>query len=243
MSNLTKYGDFSIEDAEAAEEELSKLGSADYFKPAAGKNVVRFLPGRTPGDKPFVVVQQHFVNLPGGKQVSFVCPRVHAKRPCPACSKSDKLRASGNPNDAQAAKELFPGTRVYSAIVDRKNPEGGVVIYPFGKKVYEQLLAIRKNEEGGGNFCDPGPMGFDIVIERKGTTKNDTEYKVLPARKESPLGDETWLEQVPDLKRYAIVDTEEELQRKLGGGGRRGGGEVEGGPRARNVADDVNDLG
>jgi hypothetical protein len=247
MSNLTKYADFSIEDAEEAEEELAKLGSADFFKPASGKNVVRFLPAKA-GQKTFVTVQQHFVDMPGGKAVSFVCPRIHAKRPCPACTKADKLRATGNPNDEQAARKLMPNLRVYAGIVDRKNPEAGVRVFPFGKQVYEQLLAIRKNEEGGGNFVDPGPQGFDIVIEKSGTGLN-TEYKVLPARKESPLGNDEWLDNLPDLARYGRVDSEEELQKRLGGGGRGGRGGGRGGrgggsgkSASRNIADDTIDL-
>lgn len=246
MSNLKKFAEFTIEDAEQAEEELAKFGSPDFFKPQTGRNVVRFLPALA-GEKWAVQVMQHFVTPPGGgKSIGFVCPRVHAKRHCPACAKADQLRASGNPNDSETAKQLAPKPRIFANIVDRKNPEKGVQVFPFPKQVFDQLLAIRKNETAGGDFTNPGPRGFDISIEKKGQGI-DTEYKVLAARDETPLGNDEWLEQLHDLKRYAIPDTEENLNKRLSGGNTRGGGgraAAELGPskgRARNAADDMVD--
>ena len=245
MSNLKKFAEFTIEDAEQAEEELAKFGSADFFKPQNGKNVIRFLPALA-GEKWAVQVMQHFVDMPGGgKSVGFVCPRVHAKRHCPACEKADRLRASGNPNDAELAKKLAPKPRIFANIIDRKNPEKGVQVFPFPKQVFDQLLAIRKNEEAGGDFTNPGPKGFDIIVQKTGE-KLSTEYKVLAAREETPLGNDEWLDQLNDLKRYAIPDTEEGLQRRLSGGRGGGGGgrnpELTAGGRTRNAADDTMDL-
>lgn len=243
MSNLTKYADFTEEEAEEAKDELSKLGGADFWKPSTGQNRVRFLPALA-GKKVFTVVQQHYVDVPGGRAV-FVCPRVHAKRPCPACDKADKMRASGNPNEVTAARDMSPKTRVFANIVDRANPEAGVRVFAFGKQVYEQLLAIRTNKEAGGNFVDPGPEGFDIVVQKTGSTKNDTEYKVLPHRKNGPLGNDEYLEQIGDLSRYSIVESHDDIMRKLTGGGGRGGARGGGAQttRARNAADDVMDMG
>jgi hypothetical protein len=239
MGNLTKYAEFTIEDAEAAEEELKKLASGSFLKWATGKNVVRFLPALV-GAKPFVVIQQHFVDLPGGGAVSFPCPRRHANRRCPVCERADKMRASSNPIDNERADKLMPKLRAFMNCVDRKNPELGVQVAAFGKQIYEPLLAIRKNEEAGGNFLDPGPEGFDIIIEKKGEGMR-TEYSVLVARRPSPLGNEEWLEQMHDLTRYARVPSDEEIARMLSGGGRGGGGGG-GGGRGRNANDDTIDT-
>jgi len=85
----------------------------------------------------------------------------------------------------------------------------------FGKMIHEALIKLRKNPDWGGDFCHP-VKGFDVVIERSGTTKNDTEYEVTP-KKTSPLGDETWLDGMHDLEKQATVLTMEEIRAKFAG--------------------------
>lgn len=248
MSNLQKYGEWTAEEATKDAEDLAALGSgAEFLKFKTGKNQLRFLPPR-PGEKPFVLVQQHFIDVPGtaGKSVVFVCPRVHAKKHCSACQQADVLRATGSPVDYERAGKLLPRLRVFANVIDRADPEAGVRVAAFGKQVYEQLIALRKNEEAGGNFTDPSPAGFDIIIEKSGEGMK-TEYKVFPARKNSALGNEDWLDAMHDLRRYARVPSEEEMARMLGGSARgstvgqsaptgRGG---RGASKGRTAADDV----
>lgn len=241
MSNLQKYAEFSMEDAEAAGEELAAMGgAADFIKFAVGKNVLRFLPAK-PGKKVFVLVQQHFIEIPGASgPVVFACPRIHAKRSCPACQQADKMIDSGNPVDYERGKKLQPKLRVFANAINRKEPEAGPKIAGFGKQIYEQLLSLRKNEDAGGNFTDPGPNGFDIVIDRTGEGLK-TEYKVWPARKVSALGNDEWLDQQRDLERYSRVPSDDELARMLGGGARSGPSRGNA-PRGRTAADDAIDT-
>jgi hypothetical protein len=83
MANLTKYGSYSEEAADQEKEEMGK-GSAEFFKPAAGENVVRFLPPGRGKSSPFVLVSQHYIEVPGEQSaVSFNCPRVMTKKFCP----------------------------------------------------------------------------------------------------------------------------------------------------------------
>jgi hypothetical protein len=245
MANLQKYSDWSMDEAEEAEKELEKLGSnADFLKFDKGKNVLRFLPGKV-GEKPFVLVQQHFIEIPGSTSpIVFACPRIHAKRACPACEQADKLRASGNPADYDRAGKLIPRLRVFANVISRKDPEKGPVVAAFGKQVYEQLIALRKNEDAGGNFTDPGPNGFDVIVEKSGEGLK-TEYKVWPQRKTSPLGNDEWLDVMHDLKRYARVASPEELNRMLGSQGASPAPQARTGGRSaprRTAADDAIDT-
>jgi hypothetical protein len=243
MANIQKYATFSLEDAESEEQELSKLGQgADFLKLKEGKNQLRFLPAKV-GDKPFVRVQQHFIEPPGGKGFSFACPRIHAKKACPVCDRVDKLYATGNPRDEEEAKKLKPSLRVFANVIDRSDPERGVVVFGFGKTIYEQLIALRKDDSAGGDYMDPGPEGFDIVIERTGQGMK-TEYKVWPARRTSPLGNDDWLEQMHSLARYAKVMTTEEIAAALGGQreSSRGAPREAKQPRGRSAADDTMDT-
>jgi len=216
LSNLAKYGTYDLESAEKEMEDSEKSGgSTSYMKLKEGKNVVRILPPFPGGKSPFRVIWEHYVNKPGGESVRFVCPRMEAKQPCAACAKADKLKATGNSADFTMAKEFFAKRRVYTNVIDRSEPEAGPKILAFGKMIHEALIKLRKNPDWGGDFCHP-VKGFDVVIERSGTTKNDTEYEVTP-KKTSPLGDESWLDGMHDLEKQATVLTMEEIRAKFAG--------------------------
>jgi hypothetical protein len=62
----------------------------------------------------------------------------------------------------------------------------------------------------GGDFTHP-EKGYDIKIKRKGTGKNDTEYKVYPM-KAGPLGDLTWIDKQVDLTRFGEVKPLEDIK-------------------------------
>jgi hypothetical protein len=217
-TNLVKYGGYSVESAKVEEEELGK-GGADFMKLEVGKNVVRFLPPPIGRSSPFVVVHQHFIRTDGmSTPAVFACPRMMSKKPCPACGEADRLRATGNPADRERAGEFFSSTRVFSSVIDRKHPEMGPRVLAFGKSIHKELTAIRKDEADGGDFSDP-TGGFDIVITRVGTGKNDTEYSVR-TRAPAPLADSVeqmndWIEAQVDVNVYARVPTAQELQKIL----------------------------
>jgi len=94
-----------------------------------------------------------------------------------------------------------------------------VQVAACGISIHEARAKIRKDEVAGGDFCNPTAEGFDIVVNRTGKTKNDTEYTVLPARKPSPLGNMEWISQQHDLTRIEPIPTTEEIKEMLGVGG------------------------
>lgn len=216
------------------------------MKLEVGRNVVRFLPPPVGRSSPFATVYQHFLNIPGiPDAVVFNCPRLMAKRTCPACAKGDKLRASGNAKDADAARDFWASRRVFAVVIDRNDEESGPKILAFGKQIHEALVAIRRDEDAGGDFTDP-ERGFDIVIERQGTGKNDTRYTVRPARKSSSIGKMEGIDMQPDLRHLAKVPTMDEIRAMVAPpsedaqGGRTAQDEVESvaDAEATDVADD-----
>lgn len=198
-------------------------GGASYFKCVAGRNVVRALPAK-PGGKALVVTYQHYVEIPGKPKVVFNCPRKMLKppMPCPACSKSEKLLATKNPADRDQAFDLRPRLRVYINVLDRAHPESGALIYGFGKTVYDQLRALRDDPDVG-DFFRPTGDGFDLIVDRKGTTKTDTEYHVRPSTKTLALGDLSILDTMADLSRMGEVPTYDAIVARLRGENTRGG--------------------
>lgn len=222
MGNLVKYGEYTPEAAQQEEKDSKSAGGAGFVKLQPGKNVVRILPPAQGRTSPFRVIYQHYLRVAGAEgPVVFVCPRQEAKRPCPVCKEADRLKRSGNPADRDRAGELFPSRRVFANAVDRSDPEGGVKVLVVGKTVHESLIAIRKDADAGGDFTHP-TKGFDIIIERTGTGKQDTRYTVRPARNSTPLSADAkqmdeWLSSMRDLEEHARVLDQEELEAKLGG--------------------------
>jgi hypothetical protein len=214
---LAQYGSYEMDAAEDEKKVLDQEGGGDFAKIVPGRNVFRILPPMLGERTPFVVVYQHYINVPGAKgPVVFVCPRLTAKQRCPACEKADKLRRSGNPADMDYAYQMNARRRVFCNVINRKEPERGVQVLGFGKSIHEQLNALRRDPDAGGDFTHP-ETGFDVVIERTGSGKNDTEYQVFAARRSSALGDLSLLEQRVDLTRYSAVKSVDEIMELLSG--------------------------
>lgn len=222
MSNLAKYGSYDLDAANEEQEELDKSGSgADFMKLEAGRNVVRFLPPAPGKRTPFLVTYQHFIKLPGQDNMVFTCPRMMQRQPCPACAEAERLKATGNPADADLASGLFARRRVFANVIDRANPEKGPRIVGFGKTVHEQLVALRTDEDAGGDYTHP-IEGFDIIIERVGTSKNDTKYTVRPARQTSQLASteeqiDNWISIQHNLDQFTRIPSKDELARMFSG--------------------------
>lgn len=213
--HLVKYGSYDIEAANEEEEELKSTGGT-FLKLGVGENMVRFLPPPVGQKTPFLLVWEHQLNLPDGSFVSFACPKRMGRKPCIVCQKADQLKATGNPADYERAQDLYPRRKVYANIIDRKDADAGPKILGFGKMIHDDIIAIRKDPDFGGDFTHP-ETGFDIKIVRQGTGRNDTKYKVKRT-KQCPLGNLEWIAAQNDLSRYAKILTEAEIRERCGGG-------------------------
>ncbi len=219
MPNLN-YGTYDDETAQQEKEELDASGGgAEFMKLKVGRNVVRILPPPPGKRTPFRVVYQHFIELGALKQ-SIICARLEAKKHCAVCEKVDEMRKSRNKVDQDMAGDWYARRRVFVNVIDRADPEKGVKVLAIGKSIHEQLTALRTDEEAGANYVDP-ITGNDIVIERTGTGKNDTKYKVMLG-KQKPLGTSNEIMQElidtqHNLDAYAKLKTVEEVRQLLAG--------------------------
>lgn len=247
MGNLVKYGEYTVEAAQDEQAEIDASGSGgDFMSISEGRNVVRILPPKAGVRSPFYVVDQHYIKVPGAASaIKFVCPRKSMRKPCPACAKAEEMKRSGNPVDADMAKEFWPRRRAYVNVIDRSDPEHGPKILGCSKTVHESLVNMRQDATAGGDYTHPY-KGFDIVITRKGQGL-DTEYQVNGARETSKLApdDQTasdWIEMQHDLTTLVKVHTEEEIRSMLSGKPSQPREERTKGPRARTVQDDAIDT-
>lgn len=213
---LATYGEWTPEQME--KESAAMASGGDFLKIPVGRTVVRFLPPKIGWPSPFVIIHQHFIELPGVEEkIIFACPKMHESKKCLACGKADAMESSGNARDERAARKLRPSKRVMANVVPNpKNPEAKVGIYAFGKTVYDQLKSIREDDEGGGNFMDP-IKGFNISITRVGTGMNDTKYTCQASRNMGPLLNMDWIENQTDLRKMVRIPTVEQQQRLFDG--------------------------
>lgn len=224
--SLVKYKTLDDETFEAMQKEAEKLSGGKFVKIKVGKTELRVVPGRE--WPPIVVVMEHFLRLAGGKRVRFVCPRHMAGQYCPSCDRGDALRATGHPDDYGAAGDFIAKFRAYANVVLRSQEDRGPQPLAFGRQIYDDLAVIREDD---GDYTDPTDEGFDIIIRRKGTGMEDTEYKVTASKECRPLHDDAatvneWIEMAKDLRQYSRVPTREQLEamgvlESEDGGGRR----------------------
>lgn len=218
---LRGYTTYDPSAADREKEELDKVFGAKILKFKVGRNIVRILPPAEGRDTPFELIWMHFVDVTyQDKPIVFPCPRRMANRPCPVCSKGEEMRTSGDPNQTERAKKLFPKRQWYANAIDRKQIEEGVQLIAVGKEIMNQLVAIRKTfAEDGLDFTHPYD-GYDIIVERTGTGMEDTEYTSSARAKPSPLGDDdeqmqAWIDGMVDLKAKALPPSTEEIMMKL----------------------------
>ena len=131
-----------------------------------------------------------------------ICPG----KDCPVCNHPDKqkyldmARALREAGKEEEAKELFrktfaayqPRLKYVINVLDRF--DGKIKIWQFSRTLKQD---IEKFAEINGD-----PNGYDIVISRKGLTKDDTEYRITPTMQVAPLSAE---EQALKLFNLAII--------------------------------------
>lgn len=198
--------------AQKAAEEAAKANRGPktamlYWKPKQGQNSIRVMPPWTDdGVNAYQFWRECYVHWSIGPDENnvqhFSCPKQtpgSTDTECPICDEYDRLRASSDPADKEAAKGLRAKQRSFSNIIDladplwkkddldelkangvddKEMPKVGspkVQVYTYGPTVWKQLLDIYTDNV---DFCDP-LKGHNIFITREGKDIN-TEYRVRP---------------------------------------------------------------
>jgi hypothetical protein len=221
-TSLVRYGTYDLEEAKEDRQEFDSRGDSRYLTIKEGKTIVRMVPP-LPDRKKWIVTMCHWIDVPTVGRVRFNCPRLMGKQFCKTCELEKKLLATGDTHDEKRAKSIKAKRRCYANVIDRAHEADGPKVFEFGVMIEDQLIALREDEDEGGNFVDP-VKGFDLKIIRKGTGQNDTEYKVLAANKGKvlPLHEDVakmneWIEGQSDLLKFAKVPTADEIDAKLSG--------------------------
>lgn len=232
QTNLVEFGSYSVEDAKRERAELEAEGTKGEFRTLKpGKHRLRIVPPK-PGEPVFTVIHNHYLKFTGndGKEKTIVvtCPRMatKGKRKCPICEKADELRSNGNPMDRDAGYDMMAKRKVFMQVVDRKAPEKGVQIQPITKTVHEKLIEYGEDEDDPCDFSHP-IEGYDIIISRKGSGRDDTKYSCKIVTKPSPLAgsqEKPDIEKIneiilaqKDMARHKSLPSDEDILKALSG--------------------------
>uniref|UniRef100_A0A6M3K1K7 Bacteriophage T4 Gp32 single-stranded DNA-binding domain-containing protein n=2 Tax=viral metagenome TaxID=1070528 RepID=A0A6M3K1K7_9ZZZZ len=196
-------------DSEKIQKKLAEIGQGDFFKPKEGPNKIRILPPWSKSGLWFKEATLHYgLNDDSGRERGYPCLKQFDKD-CPICAKIEELKEGGT-EDKEMAKRIGPRTKFYANVLDRKT--GGVLIWGFSRKTLGVLLGYDSDKEDYGDITNP-ESGFDVVVERTGTTKNDTRYQIRCKPKPSEVDMDTV--DLHDLDKEVIDDLDEEALEEI----------------------------
>ena len=212
-------------------------GSSDFknnfWRPPVGeKSVVRIVPYAHNKDFPFSELYFYFgIGKPRMIALS------NFSESDPILEFATTLKKSGDKENMELAKKLYPKLRIFAPVVVRGEEDKGVRFYEFGKMVYQELLGVMADEDYG-DITDI-QKGRDVTIEvipaaETGKMFNTTTVRVKP--NQTPLSDdaklaESLLENQKDIvslfKKYSFEEMKDTLQSYLKPSEEDGGKETE----------------
>ena len=212
-------------------------GSSDFknnfWRPPVGeKSVVRIVPYAHNKDFPFSELYFYFgIGKPRMIALS------NFSESDPILEFATTLKKSGDKENMELAKKLYPKLRIFAPVVVRGEEDKGVRFYEFGKMVYQELLGVMADEDYG-DITDI-QKGRDVTIEvipaaETGKMFNTTTVRVKP--NQTPLSEkadtaQSFLDNQKDLvtlfKKYTFEEMKGELQSYLKPAEEDGGKETE----------------
>jgi len=162
------------------------VGNGGWLKLEVGDNQIRIV-------SEFVDYGNHFLE---NAKTSVICTGADT---CPICLEAIK---NGKYQDNK------PSVQFLGYVIDRK--DAGMKLFRMGWGIFKDINDLSMKADSAFEGTPP----YDIVINRVGTGKNDTRYKVRCARTNTPLTEDE-MSAIADLK--PIEDVIEEMKEKQGG--------------------------
>ena len=206
---------------------------ANFWRPPVGeKSQVRIVPYKHNKNFPFSELYFYF-----GIGKPRMIALTNFEESDPIMEFATQLRKTGEKDNVELAKKLFPKLRVFAPVVVRGEEDKGVRFYEFGKMVYQELLGVMSDEDYG-DITDIS-KGRDVTIEvipasETGKMFNTTTVRVKPNQTslaEDAKTVESLLDNQKELvslfKKYTFDEMKDELQGWLKPAEKDGGKETE----------------
>ena len=157
-------------------------GARGFYKPVAGRNMIRILPGvGEMGYSFWMDVGKHYI--PGARR-PLTCRAFTLDEPCPVCEFIKELYQAGDDESKALASKMGRRKQFWMNVIDRKAEDRGVLIYTPGPMVFGQINSII-NDPDYGDVYDIED-GVDLIVTRTGEGIK-TKYTVMGRRKSTPL--------------------------------------------------------
>jgi hypothetical protein len=191
-----------------------------FWKPKAGKHLVRILPNAFDKAWPIREVQFHY-----GFSKGPILALSNWGEADPIADFAKNLRKSSDREDWQLAKKIEPKSRYFAAVIVRGEEHLGARLWEFGKLTNDQLVGIAADDDYG-DFTDiTDGRDFtieateDIIAGRKGIKCNlRIKPKTSPISEDATLVEKVLNEQ-PDIlainRRYTYEALKEILTKWL----------------------------
>ena len=151
----------------------------NFWKPPVGeKSQIRLVPYTHNKDFPFTELYFYF-----GIGKPRMIALTNFDESDPIMEFATQLRKSGDKENAELAKKLYPKLRIFAPVLVRGEEDKGVRFWEFGKMVYQELLGVMADEDYGDITAIQN--GRDINVEvipaaETGKMFNTTTVRVKP---------------------------------------------------------------
>lgn len=186
------------------------------YAPQKGDNWLRILPPTWENAKHYGYdVWVHYGI--GPDRLAYLCLEKNGKGECPICIERAELARRGM---EEAAGELRPTYRIAVYVVDRKQPEKGVLLWTMPMKIDQELVTLAQDKRTGEVLWIDDPYdGYDIEFTRTGEGLHTQYSGVRIARNPSPLDNDAALEfaQKHPIPSIFIYSSTEVLEKAISG--------------------------
>lgn len=167
--------------------EASKEGGKykiNFWKPPVGeKSQIRIVPYKYNKSFPFSELYFYF-----GIGKPRMIALTNFNESDPILEFATQLKKSGDKENIELAKKLYPKLRIFAPVIVRGEEDKGVRFYEFGKMVYQELLGVMSDEDYG-DITDI-QKGRDITIEIIPASESGKMFDITAVRvkpNQSPL--------------------------------------------------------
>ena len=194
--------------------------SVQLWKPGPGKYRIRALPWKQGTAEGIPFIERRFYYI--GNNPGILAPFQFGK-PDPINDLIRKLYNSGKPDDRLLAKKLQSKMRAYLPVVVRDQEDKGVLVWAFGKQVYQRLLGFYTDTEVNPDlvdFLDP-LEGIDLTVTiAQAPGKQFMDTTVDLGRKQTKLHNDPetmkkWVDGVPNIDDMYRQKTPQEIEKIL----------------------------
>ena len=206
---------------------------ANFWRPPVGeKSQIRLVPYKHNKSFPFSELYFYF-----GIGKPRMIALTNFEESDPIMEFALQLRKTGEKENVDLAKKLFPKLRIFAPVVVRGEEDKGVRFWEFGKMVYQELLGVMSDEDYGDitDIINGRDINVEVIPAKEtGKMFNTTTVRVKP--NQTALADdaktvESFLDNQKELvslfKKYTFDEMKDELQGWLKPAENDGGKETE----------------